>query len=146
MAIFTLFMACDELPCADTDGVQVNLGLYKFDGTTLADTTIDTLTLKLYNNIDSPYTENYTKGVQTLSFPLSQLADSSIVIFMYKDSVYDTLIFRYDKSLILENHQCGFETFFEINNITSTSNRLDSLWVRKNWVEYGDEENVKIYF
>lgn len=138
-------MACDELPCEDTDGVQVNLGFYKIDGSLLSDTTIDTLTLQLYNEIDSPYTESFF-NTQTLSFPLSQLADTSTIIFMYKDSVYDTLIFRYEKSLILENHKCGFETFFEISNITTTSNRLDSVWVRKNLVEYGDEENVKLYF
>ena len=143
--LFILFMACDELPCEDTNGVQVNLGFYTLNGTSLSDTTIDTLTLQLYNEIDTPYTESYIK-THTLSFPLSQLVDTSTIIFMYKDSVFDTIIFHYDRSLILENHQCGFETFFEINNITTTSNRLDSVWVRKNLVEYGDEENVKIYF
>ena len=143
--LFVLFMSCEELPCEDSNGVQVNLGFYQFDGRSLADTTIDTLTLQLYNEIDTPYTDFYTQ-IQTLSFPLSQIADTSTVIFMYKDSVFDTLVFHYDKTLLLENHKCGFDYFFEINKITSTSNRMDSVWIRKNLVEYGDEENVKVYF
>ena len=143
--IFVVFISCEELPCEDSDGVQVNVGFYKLDGVTLTDSIIDTLTLQLYNEVDTPYTEDYFKK-QAISFPLSQLADTSTIIFMYKDSVYDTLIFRYDKTLILENHKCGFANFFDITSITTSNNRLDSVWIRKNLVEYGDEENVKIYF
>lgn len=145
LLFFTLFMACEELPCDDTNGVQLNLGFYKINKALLADTTIDTITVQLYNVIDTPYTETFY-AKQSLNLPLSQLADSSTIIFVYKDSIFDTLIFRYNQSLILENHKCGFATFFELNNITCTSNRLDSVWIRKNLVEYGDEENVKIYF
>lgn len=140
-----MLWSCDELPCPDSNGVNLNLGFYTFDGRILADTTIDTINVILLNHTEDMFNEKLTR-VQHFSFPLSMIADSSTIILIYKDSMSDTITFYYDKLLTLESHKCGFDNFFDINDIKASNNRLDSVWIRKDLVEYGEEENVKVYY
>lgn len=143
--LMMMLWSCDELPCPDSNGVNLNLGFYTFDGRILADTTIDTINVILLNHPEDPHSEELTR-VQHFSFPLSMIADSSTMILTYKDAVSDTITFYYEKLLTLESHKCGFDNFFDINDIKASNNRLDSVWISKDLVEYGEEENIKIYF
>ena len=74
------------------------------------------------------------------------IADSSIVIFEFNNADFDTLIFHYNQTLHLESHKCGFVEFFEITSIDEQTSQIDSVWVSSNLVEYGDKENIRIYF
>lgn len=145
--------ACSELPCSYTNGVQLNAGFYYFNGNTLTDTLIPNLIMhygledqSLYSDSTKSIYTDTLRTVQSLQFPLSMLADSSIVIFEFDTISYDTLIFRYNKTLHLESHKCGFDNFFEITSIEATNNRIDSVWISNNIVDYGEKENIKIYF
>lgn len=139
-------VACSELPCSNTNGVQLNAGFYKYDGITLTDTLIPKLIMHFGLEDESIYSDTLSGSTQTIQFPLSMLADSSIVIFEFDTIHYDTLIFHYNKTLHLESHKCGFDDFFEITSIDATKNRIDSVWISNNIVDYGDKENIKIYF
>lgn len=138
--------ACDELPCKYTNGVQLTAGFYSYNGVTLSDTSLQNLTLELRNDDDSSYQIKYNNAIQTISFPLSMLADSSLIVLNYSDLKSDTIIIRYTKSLHLESHQCGFDEFFEINNISSSNQKLDSIWISNEIVDYVQTEHLKIYF
>ncbi|MGF7140643.1 DUF6452 family protein [Roseimarinus sediminis] len=145
IVLMMMLWSCDELPCPDSNGVNLNVGFYTFDGRILADTTIDTINYILLNPAEDHYQQELIR-VQYFSFPLSMIDDSSTMILLYKDGVSDTITFYYERLLTLESHKCGFDNFFDINDIKASNNRLDSVWIRKDLVEYGEEENIKIYF
>lgn len=144
--VLSFFYACEELPCQYGEGVKLNAGFFTLDGTNLNETTIDTLTLVIMNTADNPYEEVFHKGVETLSFPLSIIDDSSTIILKYKDLMADTLIFRHTGTVVLINHECGFETFFNIDTILTTNHKIESVWVSNATVNYDQSENIKIYF
>jgi hypothetical protein len=142
--MFTFLVSCDELPCPHSEGAGVNVLFFELDGIT--EITIDSFSVTLLNKPDDPYADEYSKGVNSIRFPLSITDDSSTVILSFKDMSADTLVFYYTQELVLISHQCGFETFFTINEVSTTTNRIKSVWVSKELVEYGNRENIKIYF
>lgn len=146
VACLTAFVACAELPCSETGGVNLNAGFYSYDGVVLTDTLIPNLIMHFGQEEETIYSDTLKGKVQSIQFPLSMITDSSVVIFEFNNSKSDTLIFHYNTTLHLESHECGFVNFFEITSIDATNNQIDSVWISKNMVEYGDVENIKIYF
>lgn len=154
VALLSLFIyACDAPPCDDPDGVQVNMGFYYSDGNSLKDTLIDTLNVFLYKkNFSSEddhiimYSSNIQGATSTLALPLSMIVDSSTFIFDFGTESFDTLTLKYSQYIHLESHECGFVNFYNIESYKITNNQIDSIWIRKDLVEYGDEENIKIYY
>jgi hypothetical protein len=144
--IIFFICSCDTPPCEDTNGVQVNLGFYHFDGKALKDTLIDSLNIFLKNDSASHFSDGTKKKTGEVALPLSMITDSSTFIFQFDSSVNDTLTFRYTQHLKLVSYECGFVNFFNITSYETTTNRIDSVWIRKDLVEYGNEENIKIYF
>jgi len=145
-ALFAAFFSCDELPCEDEDGVQANLTFHTIERGGLSDTLIDSLTIILLTDTLPNQGFFYQSKTNNVKFPLSIHSDTTSVVFLYKDSIADTINFHYDRYMNLPSHACGFTTFFDISEVKTSSNKLDSAWVSKNIVEYGELENVKIYF
>lgn len=146
LAFMLMFISCEELPCKNTNGVQLNAGFYSYNGVAISDTSFYNLSLILGNDDSTTYTDSLKQITQTISFPLSMVSDSSRVILVYNILEADTLIFYYNKSLHLESHACGFDEFFEITEIKTTTHQLDSIWIRNDLVDYGTEEHIKIYY
>jgi hypothetical protein len=138
--------ACEELPCANSEGVNVNAGFFTIDGTILREVQIDSLTVFLYNDTYAPFGKEYFQPLNKLAIPLSINNDTTTVVFKYKDGTADTLNFYYERSVVLISHQCGFETFFQLDTITSTQHKIESVWISKETIDYGKAENIKIYF
>jgi hypothetical protein len=144
--IIIFIYSCDTPPCEDSDGVKVNLGFYYFDGKALKDTLINSLNIYLKNDSASHFYDGTKMKTGSVALPLSMITDSSTFIFRFDASVNDTITFRYTQYLKLVSHECGFVNFFKISGCETTTNRIDSVWIRKDLVEYGNEENIKIYF
>ncbi|MCF8363354.1 MAG: hypothetical protein K9G70_12110 [Prolixibacteraceae bacterium] len=145
-ALLVAFFSCDELPCEDEGGVQANLTFHVIERGSLSDTIIDSLTVIMLTDTLPALEFFYQSKTNNVRFPLSIHSDTTSVVFLYKDSIADTLNFYYDRVMNLPSHACGFTTFFDISEVSTSSNRIDSAWVSKNIVEYGELENVKIYF
>jgi hypothetical protein len=133
-------------PCADANGVQANLGFYHYAETSLNDTLIDSLVVYTIKDKKTPYYDGTKTKVDTIALPLSMLNDTSVYIFHFGTDGTDTLEFYYTQYTRLVTHECGFINFYNLTGIKTTHNLIDSVWIRKELVEYGNEENVKIYF
>lgn len=144
--ILLLIYSCEAPPCADSYGVRVNVGFYHFDGNALKDTLIDSLKIYLKNDSSTLFFNGMTTRTDSIALPLSMLADSSTFVFQFDSLATDTLTFKYTQYLKLVSHECGFVNFFNITSLETTNHRIDSVWVRKTLVEYGTNENIKIYF
>ena len=144
--IVMVIYSCDAPPCEDSDGVKLNIGFYHFDGKALQDTLIDSLNITLQNDSTTLFWNGIKQKIGSIALPLSMIADSSSFVFQFDSLAYDTITFQYTQYLKLESHECGFVNFFNITGCKTTTNRIDSIWIRKDLVEYGTEENIKIYF
>ena len=133
------------LPCLEYDGVQLNSGFYKIENAIVQDTTIDSLIVYPLNS-ETAYYNGIARRPSGLSFPLQVDNDTTSYVLNLDSLVYDTITFIYTRELVLESHECGFETFFHLQELRYTCNRIDSVWIRKELVEYGEVENVKISF
>ncbi|MCF8360326.1 MAG: hypothetical protein K9H26_16350 [Prolixibacteraceae bacterium] len=139
------FFAC-ETPRCEYEGVYMNCGFYYFDGSELTDTLFNSLDVFASANTDSSLLNETGSAVGAVQLPLSMIDDSSMFIFRFDSLSSDTLVFYHTKNLHLVSHECGFVHFFEISGAEYTHNNVDSLWIRKSLIEYGEEENIKIYF
>jgi hypothetical protein len=144
--IFVFLQACDALPCEETNGIQLNAGFYTYDGTAVSDTSLNLFNLHLVTSDTSNYTDSYLTNTQKISFPLNMLADSSMMIIEFSNKKSDTLVIYYTTSVFMESHECGFVNNFEIIEISTTTHQIDSIRITKNLVEYGEKENIKIFF
>lgn len=141
-----LTYSCIVDPCKYPEGVKANIGFYKFNGNILKDTLIDSLQVIIINGSNDLYYDGTKTKVKSVSLPLSMINDSSTFIFKFDNTIQDTLVLYYDQYLHMVSHECGFVNFYNILNSKVTNNNIDSLWIRKELVEYGNEENIKIYF
>jgi hypothetical protein len=141
-----LFSCQTPPPCEDANGVHANLGFYYYSGATLNDTLIDSLVVYALDEDLTFFFNGLNTKNKSIALPFSMLKDTSIFIFEFGTDGTDTIEFRYTQYTKLISHECGFVNFCDILEIITTHNLIDSVWVRKELVEYGDEENVKIYF
>ncbi len=147
LSIFiVLFSSCEELPCEYSDGVLLNAGFFHLEGSNITKASIDSFSLILLNSAEGFYEEKFINEVDTLSFPLSIIDSTTTIVLKYKNNLADTLIFKHTNNLLLINHECGFETFFNIDTVITSDNLIESVWISNATVNYGSFENIKIYF
>jgi len=144
---FALLESCDQPPCADSDGVQLNAGFYQANGISVKDTAIKNLTTWILGqdetaSLSKIMSDNY----KIMYLPLSKTSDTSVFVLNFDTLGTDTLTLHYTRELKLISHECGFDFFFELSRAKTTTHVIDSVWIRKAYVEYGEQENVKIFF
>ena len=144
--VFIFFvMACSKPPCEESGSVQLNANFYRNDNNTVKDTLVDSVSLVLGIGLDTVVYEENSAKTKSLSFPLSMNSDTSTVVVVFDQEVADTLTFVVKRDLRMVSHECGFVYYFEIETVETTNNRIKSVWVSKELVEYGTKENIKIY-
>jgi hypothetical protein len=145
IVIFFFVVACTKPPCEKSGSVQLNANFYRNANNTVKDTLVDSVTLVLGVNLDTVVYEANTTKTQSLSFPLSMNSDTSRVVIVFDQQVSDTLTFVVKRDLTMVSHECGFVYYFNIDEVQTTNNKIKSVWVSKELVEYGTKENIKIY-
>jgi hypothetical protein len=140
-------LSCEQAPCSDSDGVQMNAGFYKRTDGALKDTALTKMTPFILEAGDTiRIKEMFSSDKKMIFLPLSKTKDTSVFVFQFDSIQFDTLYFYHTKTLKLESHQCGFDFFYEITGSETTIQVIDSVWIRKANVGYGEQENVKIFF
>lgn len=142
--LFLSFVACDELSCEEEGDVVLNAGLYYINEGTVVDTTMDSISI-VYATINDSYVDEEASA-QILSFFLSDLTDTTQIVIEYIDNVRDTVNFYYTRELFIESYTCGFINNYILTEVDNTTNKMDSIRIKKKLVEYGEDENITIYF
>lgn len=86
-----------------------------------------------------------SRNENSIQLSLNPFTDSSAFIFEW-ELVVDTLTFKYERSMQLLSEECGFITKFEVNEVKSTYNLIDSVALIENTVNTENERHLKIYF
>jgi hypothetical protein len=139
-----LMAACQTAPPCEYDEVTLKANFYKVDKSVLKDTTFAALTVYIGADTLEPLFKN--KAVKAVQLPLSMQADSSVFLFKFDSISFDTLIIKHTFDLKLVSHECGFVGFFDIQEATSSKNKIDSIRIPNNLVDYGLQENIRIHF
>lgn len=140
------FSQCDQPYCEEKGEVALNVGFYKYTNNIIADTLIDSVSIYIGPNLDTLFYNELEAKTNKVAFPLSPLVDTVKVVFQFNKAINDTLAIYYNRELRMVSHECGFVHFFKIDTITTTNNKIKSIWISKDFVEYGSKENIKIYF
>lgn len=136
--------SCEEGPgCQLSTEAPLRAGFYGIIDDTLE---IDTVTGSFsVTGIGTTDTLISSRNENSILLTLNPFTDSSAFIFEWELAV-DTLIFRYERSMQLLSEECGFITKFEVNDVKSTYNLIDSVALIENTVNTENERHLKIYF
>jgi hypothetical protein len=143
--------ACiNEEVCEDIATVPLRMGFFEENATgdePIA-ITLDSLTVFGFGNDSLIYNNQFS--VSQIELPLDSQRDSCAFIFVLPQVnseilLYDTVWFFYDRKATLISMECGFSTFYELNNITFSKNRIDSLSLDNSNIRNTLDEHVKIF-
>ncbi len=131
-----------ERPCDEQVEFPVNTGFYFMDDSEMRDTVLEGISLFGIGREDSLlYDSDTTAGI---SFRLSPFTDSSSMILSY-GTLYDTLDFYYERELRMLSPECGFAFLFDIKELQSTGNFIDSVSLLDNKLQSIDAEHLQIF-
>jgi hypothetical protein len=152
IAFSSSFPSClNEDICEDVATLPVRIGFYRIDTlqTTPPKILIDSITVFGLGNDSIIY--NNRKTVGQIEIPMNSVIDSCAFVIRFPDledfetSSYDTLWFIYQRQPNLISMDCGFVTFYELNRINFTRNRIDSIHIDDIRISNTLNEHVKIF-
>ncbi len=129
--------------CEDLTSVPVRIGFYRTqqDNVSVAHT-IDSLTVYGLGK-DSLIYDNQKK-VGRIELPLNSASDSSAFVLVFPE-ISDTLWFYYERKPNLTSLECGFVTFYELENITYTDYLINAVETNNPSITNNLDEHIKIY-
>lgn len=152
--------------CKDSIEAYANTKFYKSLDGALKDTTFGKFIVRGIQNPDTIPSDTLS-NVNALKLPLPQGIDSCMFVFSFAvyDSVLtqindstiklirtithyvdDTIKLKYSRQLYLISADCGFAHLFDLKNISSTNNLIQSVKIVNSEIETSDEENIRILF
>lgn len=143
--LITSLASCDDDDtCSSSTDSVVYSEFYTIINGNEQDTMLDNVSIYgIGNEGYFIYYERY--GLGNMFLPLSAHTDScSFVIDV--NFAPDTLTMYYSSELNFLSQECGFVNIYDISNIKTTHNNIDSISItnKKVTTEYG--QNIKIYF
>ncbi len=135
--------------CEDIATVPVRIGFFEDNNTDdpIA-VSLDSLTVYGLGNDSLIY--NNRPNVAQIELPLNSQQDSCAFIFILPQAPseflqLDTIWFYYDRKATLISMECGFSTFYELNDISYSKNRIDSISLDNLNVRNTLDEHIKIF-
>ena len=136
--------SCEDEPCDKNLDSFVGIDFLTInEESATEDSSLSYLSLYAISRPDSLLYDS-TQNVTGILLPLSPKSDQSTFVFMI-DSLNDTLEFRYNRDFKLVSQDCGFQSVFEIESVSSTNHQIDFLSVINTNVQSSDATHLEIY-
>ena len=147
IAVMTL-TACDNgYDCHLENTAYNRIGFYSSaDSVTGKYALPETLTVSIMINGTDSILVNHITDADGLQLPMSYTNSCDTVIFSYNDAITDTLYVAHENILYYQSMECGTVMYHNINGIEYTRNLIDSVAVVNKFVNFDDNENIKVYF
>jgi len=142
VVFLVLFQGCDEELCEDIAENPLRIGFYMLEDGQPMPHGVDSLSVIGLGHDVFLYENQY--NVSMVEIPLDVSADSCGFVFTLPPDKKDTLKVYYERNLTLTSVECGFVTFFEIDDLEVTYNRIQSYSVEEYNVTDDDEEHIQI--
>ncbi len=144
MAIFAVLLVAsciqDEL-CEDITDNPLRIGFYTFEDGQNTPISVDSITVFGLEHEDFLYNNQYNVG--RIEVPLNMSVDSCVFVLVFPEST-DTLKLLYERNLSLVSVECGFVTFYDIFDVQTTNNSIQSYSIEENNVTNTNEEHLHI--
>jgi hypothetical protein len=159
--LITLFYCCRDEVCTSSMNSKVNINFYTNKSKAKS---IPVFSAYGIGRSDSLLYKNKTK-ISSIGLPLDQNNDESKFIMymtLVTDTIFkpdtniidslvlktfiDTMVIHYSRKIEMISPECGFVTIFELNNILTSHNAIDSCLIKLPTINIdNNEENVKIF-
>lgn len=142
--IGTVVSSCaDESDCSTAGRAKLWSSLYRMEGTTVVNDTLDSLTVTaLYT--DSVIFPN-TKDVHRFGVPLRYTDDTTVWVFHYSKLTRDTITIRHSNTPKFVSMDCGYEMKQAILDLSHTKYRLDSIRVTNSSTNTNETKNLELF-
>lgn len=145
--LLSIVVSCNDNSCYDNGSSLPLVRFYKSGSD--KNITVSNVTLKgLGAPNDSAYTED--KTISEAFLPLRATMNTTQwvveVAVTNGSTVSDTITLDYKSTPYFASAECGAMFSFELNNVTTTHNVIDSVVIRQKNVTNIKTENLRIYF
>ena len=89
---------------------------------------------------------NHIQGTKQLTLPMSYTQECDTVILSYSNDVTDTLYVRHSNIPFYQSMECGVIMHHKLLGASHTDNFIDSVAITNADINFGNNENIKIYF
>ncbi len=143
ISVFLAFVACESSDiCRESTDTPLRIGFYSSDdGAEMV--IIDSITVFGIGREDTLIYNN-ARNVSRVEVPLNVSKDTTSIGFLLRETI-DTLTVIYNREINLISIGCGFVSFFDIEDISYTTNEFNSIYIENNSVRNDINEHFKIY-
>lgn len=144
ITVVALLTACDSFDCSLNNTVMLNIGFYNGHGDAVR--VADTLTVTALGT-DSVL---FNRGVNRhdVALPMSYYKDCDTLVLTISGDGYemrDTLMVSKTNVENFESLDCPVNMFHTITDARAKGFFIDSVKITLPNIEYGDDENIKVY-
>ena len=105
----------------------------------------DVLTISLLVNGKDSIVVNHLTGASNLQLPMSYTQECDTVVFSYENSATDTLFVKHENIPFFTSIECGLAMYHRIQSVTHTNAFIDSVAIINDYVNFDNNENIKLY-
>lgn len=155
--IFTVLVAicaiiagsCDSGYDCGIDKTSFNrIGFYNIDAGNVerAYKFPEALTISLRVNGKDSIVINHITDANALKVPMSYTNECDTVVFRYENNATDTLFVNHENIPYFISMECGLAMYHRLQSIRHTEAFIDSVAIINDYVNFENNENIKLYF
>jgi len=142
--IGTVVSSCaDESDCSTAGRAKLWSSLYRKDGSTVVNDTLDSLTVTALFTDSTIFPK--TMDVTRFGVPLTYTDDTTTWIFHYSRMTRDTIIIRHTNTPKFVSMDCGYEMKQAILELSHTKHRLDSIRITNSSTNTNETKNLELF-
>lgn len=105
----------------------------------------DVLNVSMMINGRDSTVVNHITNASELQLPMSYVYECDTILFSYKNNATDTLYVKHENIPYFVSMECGTAMYHRIQEIEHTTAFIDSVVIVNNYINYDNNENVKLY-
>lgn len=105
----------------------------------------DVLNVSMLINGRDSIVINHITHASELQLPMSYVHNCDTVVFSYENNATDTLYVKHENIPYFVSMECGTAMYHRIQEIIHTTAFIDSVVIVNDYINYDNNENVKLY-
>lgn len=103
------------------------------------------LTVSLMVNGEATVVVNHISNTSSLQLPMSYTNECDTLVFTYESSATDTLYVDHENIPYFISMECGLAMYHRLRSIRHTNAFIDSVAIINDYINFENNENVKLY-
>lgn len=144
--VICILVACaKETTCSLPEIAVLQIGFYEYENSN-SQTSQNILNIDIFGiGREDTLLYQAPNDFNEIKLPLNHASDQSEYIIR-TESFQDTLVINYQREAMLNESVCGYEVFFDLTEVSLTTNSFDSIAIQVSMVNFETREHVKIFF